>query len=310
MRKLFFIVIPVTVILAIGYRFWASGEVFREEEGEENLMEDFKGALEDRMFTTADVDLGYIPYDKLINAVIEGQRRTAQKGSARFNRGLTNAIWNERGPNNVGGRTRAIMIDQGDPGRNRIWVGGVGGGLWRTEDISQPDPLWRKLGLLLDNIAIGSIAQDPNDHNVIYVGTGEGFNNTDAITGAGIFKSTDDGETWSRMPSTKNSNFSNIHEIFVSPAGDVYAGTQVGGLFRSKNGGDTWEKVLGTSLSGASNNNFYDFHYNETNQTFYASNANSVFKSASGDRGSWTDIGTSKPGFPDDLIRVICNLPF
>ncbi|MEO6132165.1 MAG: hypothetical protein ABIQ02_09975, partial [Saprospiraceae bacterium] len=305
MRKLCFIIFPI-VLIVLGYNFLQNDNFLKEKGNEnENALEDFKGALEDRKFTSSDVDLGYIPYDKLVNAVLEAQRRVELRGSDRSRvDGLPNAVWHERGPNNVGGRTRAIMIDESDPNRNRIWVGGVGGGLWRSDDVSQPDPNWRKLAFQLDNIAIGSIAQDPNDHNVIYVGTGEGYGNLDAISGAGMFKSTDDGETWSWLTSTKNSNFSNIHEVFVSPNGDVYAGTQVGGLFRSKNGGGTWEKVLGTSLSGASNNNFYDFHYNETNQTFYASNANSVFKSASGDRGSWTDIGTSKPGFPKDLVRV------
>ncbi|MEP6646234.1 MAG: PKD domain-containing protein, partial [Saprospiraceae bacterium] len=304
MKKLYFIIFSI-VVLAIAYKYRPAHKFFKGREGENEALEEFKGALEDRIFTSKDVDLGYIPYDKLINAVLEGQKRVElRKAGSRGGGGLASAVWHERGPNNVGGRTRAIMIDEGDPSRNRIWVGGVGGGLWRTEDVSQADPQWRKLAMELDNITIGSIAQDPNDHNIIYVGTGEGYGNLDAISGAGIFKSTDDGETWAWLTATQNSNFSNIHEVFVAPNGYVYAGTQVGGLLRSKNGGDTWEKVLGTSLSGASNNNFYDFHYNETNQTFYASNANSVFKSATGDRGSWTDIGTSKPGFPHDLNRV------
>src|SRR6187549_1947556 len=108
MRKIYVIVISFA-ILAIGYQFWTSRDARSEygEAGEENLLEDFKGALEDRLFTTSDVDLGYIPYDKLINAVLEGQRRAELRGSERSGRGLTNAIWNERGPNNVGGRTRA-----------------------------------------------------------------------------------------------------------------------------------------------------------------------------------------------------------
>lgn len=292
---------------ALCYKFWPVHEFIQEagEEEGENALEEFQGALDDRIFTTKDVDLGYIPYDKMISAVQEGQRRaSANKRGNRSGAGLSNANWRERGPNDIGGRTRAIMIDEGDPSRNRIWVGGVGGGVWRTEDISQPDPKWQKLAINLENIAIGFIAQDPNNLNVVYVGTGEGYNNIDAISGAGIFKTTDDGETWSWLTSTRNSNFSNIHRLYVSANGYVYAGTQVGGLFRSKNGGDTWEKVLGASLSGANSNNFYDFNYNPTNQTFYASNENSLFKSLTGDRGSWTDIGTSKPGFPDDLSIV------
>ncbi|HEY3387407.1 MAG TPA: PKD domain-containing protein, partial [Saprospiraceae bacterium] len=266
-----------------------------------------EGAIEDMIFTSRDIDLGYIPYDKLFSAIAEGQRRVEHPAHANSRSGgvsLTNAIWRERGPNNIGGRTRAIMIDAGDPSRNRIWIGSVSGGVWRTEDITQQDPQWRKLTLQVDNLAIGSIAQDPNNLDVIYVGTGEGFPNLDAVTGAGIFKSTDDGETWAWLESTRGSNFQDIHEIYVHTNGDVYAGTSVGGLLRSKDGGNSWEKVLGTSLSGASSNNFYDFSYNEVNQTFYTSNANSVFKSTTGDRGDWDNIGTAKPGFPGDLVRT------
>jgi photosystem II stability/assembly factor-like uncharacterized protein len=44
-------------------------------------------------------------------------------------------IWIERGPNNIGGRTRAIMIDPNDPSGQTIWAGGISGGLWKTTNI-------------------------------------------------------------------------------------------------------------------------------------------------------------------------------
>lgn len=46
-----------------------------------------------------------------------------------------NLEWKERGPTNVGGRTRAIMIDPNDPTGKTIWSGSVSGGLWKTTDI-------------------------------------------------------------------------------------------------------------------------------------------------------------------------------
>ena len=305
MRKSYYL-IPVfaVVLLFINPFFNEAPTAKRKKMSKEQRIE---GAIEDMIFTSRDIDLGYIPYDKLFSAIAEGHRRIAQPTHADTRSSgvsLTNAIWRSRGPNNVGGRTRAIMIDAGDPNRNRIWVGSVSGGVWRTEDITQADPQWRKLTLEVDNLAIGCIAQDPTNLDVIYVGTGEGFPNIDAVTGAGIFKTTDDGETWTWLESTRGSNFENIQEIYVHTNGDVYAGTSAAGLLRSKDAGNTWEKVLGTSLSGASSNKFYDFVYNEVNQTFYASNANSVFKSTTGDRGDWENIGTNKLGFPDNLVRT------
>ena len=303
MRKFYFI-LPVLLLAILLVRFQTS-ERAASTSKKYSKGERIEGYYEDLKFTSSDVDLGIIPYEKYLLAVEEGERRLRQADQNRSLDGsLSDATWRERGPSNVGGRTRAILIDAGDPARDRIWVGSVSGGLWRTEDITQQEPQWTKIGLQLDNIAIGSIAQDPNNHQVFYVGTGEGYNNADAVSGVGLFKSTDDGASWTSLVSTRTSNFQNVHEVFVHTNGDVYAGTEVGGLFRSKDGGGSWEKVLGTSLSGASSNNMYDFHFNPTNQTFYASNANSVFKSATGDRGSWTDIGVTKPGFPNDMDRV------
>jgi len=303
MRKLYYLIPVIAIAILFSLLFFA-GDAPREFQ-KFSKGERIEGAIKDMLFTSRDIDLGYIPYDKLFMAIGEGQKRAENpSGNRSGGTSLTNAIWRERGPNNIGGRTRAIMIDASDPSRNRIWVGSVSGGVWRTEDITQQDPQWRKLTLQVDNLAIGSIAQDPNNLDVIYVGTGEGFPNQDAVTGAGIFKSTDDGETWTWLASTRNSNFQDVHEVYVHTNGDIYAGTAIGGLFRSNDGGNSWEKVLGTSLSGANNNNFFDFVYIAANQTFYASNANSVFKSTTGNRGEWSNIGTSKPGFPNDLVRV------
>ncbi len=261
-----------------------------------------QGALDDKFFTSVDVDLGVIPYDKLFAAIREGQRRLLHPSSDRTTvETLADAVFRDRGPNNIGGRTRAIHIDESDPNRNRIWVGGVSGGLWRSEDITQNDPQWIKIGTEFENISIGDIAQDPNELPTFYVGTGESYTQ---FPGIGIFKTLDDGLSWTLLPFTSNSNFEYINELYVHSNSDIYAATATGGLFKSMDGGDSFEKVLGTSLSGANNNNFHDIIYNEINQTFYTSNANSVYKSLTGNRGDWTSIGAGKPGFPSNVNRV------
>ncbi|MDQ3017335.1 MAG: hypothetical protein M3R25_11540, partial [Bacteroidota bacterium] len=261
-----------------------------------------EGAIEDWKFTSSDVETGEIPTYKRLAAIREAERRVAVQSRNRGGGSLSGVIFRERGPSNIGGRTRAVMVDESDPNRNRIWIGGVSGGLWRSEDITQPDPQWTKLGIEMATTSISDIAQDPNDHDIVYVGTGESY--TGDFQGVGIYKTTDDGASFTLLPSTQNSNFTFVNEIIVHKNSDVYAATQTGGLLRSKDGGASWEKVLGTSLSGASSNDFHDLIWNEESQLFYASNDNSVFKSATGDRGIWDNIGTSKPGFPTNLNRV------
>lgn len=300
MRK-FYYSIPAILLVVLTVAAWH----FREQVPARTKYtkgERIQGAIEDRIFTSSDIDLGHIPEDKLQLAIREGQKRVARAKLNRSQGGsLSSAVWRERGPYNIGGRTRAILVDESDPNRNRIWIGGVSGGIWRTEDITQQDPQWTKIGTHFSTTSIGDIAQDPNDHRTIYVGTGESY--TGDFQGVGIYKSTDDGASWTLLPSTENSNFDYVNEILVDKNSYVLAATSVGGLLRSKDGGMTWEKVLGTSLSGASSNDFHDLVYSEVNQTYYASNDNSVFSSTTGDRGDWTSIGTGKPGFPTNLLR-------
>lgn len=300
MRKFYFL-IPIIIGGLILTLNWPASEIpaKRKFTKEQRI----QGAIEDRIFTSSDVETGVIPHNKLLKAIEEGYRRAKQTISSRSLDGsLTDAIWRSRGPNNVGGRTRAILIDESDPTRNRIWVGGVSGGIWRTEDITQANPEWEKLGFYFESTSIGDLAQDPNDHQTVYAGTGESY--TGDFQGVGIYKTTDNGQSWTLLPSTTNSNFQYINELYVHSNSDIYAATSVGGVFRSTDGGGVWEKILGTSLSGANSNDFHDIIFNEVSQTFYASNDNSVFKSTTGARGEWTNIGTSKPGFPTNLNRA------
>jgi hypothetical protein len=80
----------------------------------------------------------------------------------------------------------------------------------------------------------------------LYAGTGEGYNNIDAVRGDGIWVSSDRGETWSQLPSTRsNSDFSYVNRVIVDPTNDkvVLAATNAG-IFRSTNGGTTWATVF------------------------------------------------------------------
>ena len=146
------------------------------------------------------------------------------------------ATWSPLGPTNQGGRTRGLLIDPVDP--NIMYAGGVAGGVWKSTDAGGT---WMPVADLMANIAIGTLAFDPQDSSVIYAGTGEGFFNFDAIRGAGIFRSTDAGLSWSLLASTSNANFHYTMKIVVSPRNSqrIFAATRAG-LFRSTNGGDSW----------------------------------------------------------------------
>ena len=154
--------------------------------------------------------------------------------------------WFSLGPGNVGGRTRALIVDPRSP--KTMYAGGVAGGVWKTTDGGAS---WTALDDLAPNLAIGSLAMDPSDSRIVYAGTGEGFFNEDAVRGAGIFKTTDGGLNWKRLESTDNPFFHYVNDLAVSRHDPrrVYAATRTG-VWRSKDKGRTWSRVLSPKVYG------------------------------------------------------------
>ncbi|HEX6915785.1 MAG TPA: hypothetical protein VF145_11120, partial [Chitinophagaceae bacterium] len=212
-------------------------------------------AWEQEFEMTKDPALGYVPTQRILQAWDYTKGLIAAKST----QAIPGIQWVSIGPKNFGGRTRALLVDLNDATRKTVWAGSVGGGLWKTTDITAAEPNWMPVNDLFGNLAITSIAQDPTNPLVMYFGTGEGYGNSDAIRGLGIWKSTDGGNSWSQLTSTNNSNFYYNQKLLVSTAGTLFSCTQQG-LFRSTNGGSSFTKVLGTGLgiSGTNSNVCYD----------------------------------------------------
>jgi len=168
-------------------------------------------------------------------------RKSAEKKSyaARTQSGNGVIEWKERGPGNVPGRTRGLIVDPDDDTR-RTWIAGsASGGIWRT---SNAGSTWQWLTPDFPNLATTVLVMAESNHNVIYAGTGEGFGNVDGVQGHGIFKSTDRGITWQFL--TNTTDMEEINRIQVDPANENRVVTASNnGIYRSLDGGLNWTKV-------------------------------------------------------------------
>lgn len=164
---------------------------------------------------------------------------SSQKG------GVEGLAWTQVGPGNYGGRLRSIVVHPTDP--NIIYIGSVSGGVWKTTNGGGE---WTALKDAMENLAVCSMVMDPTNPNIIYAGTGEGYFNSDAQRGEGIFKTTDGGATWTQLSSTKNSSYYYVNKlVFDNTTNLLYAGTRKG-LFKSSDGGTTFTTLLSGTGGG------------------------------------------------------------
>ncbi|WP_075343533.1 T9SS type A sorting domain-containing protein [Tenacibaculum agarivorans] len=160
--------------------------------------------------------------------------------------------WVNRGPFNVGGRTRALAIDRNN--ENIILAGGVSGGLWRSENNGET---WRKVTRSFQNPSITAIVQDPRPGRSFtwYFASGERLGNSAGAGGAfysgsGVYKSQDGGRTFEPLRNTFDNDpraaspFDIVNSIAVDPTnGDLYVAS-FNGLLRSQDGGNSFTEVL------------------------------------------------------------------
>ncbi|MBE0567846.1 MAG: hypothetical protein IH621_17970 [Krumholzibacteria bacterium] len=156
------------------------------------------------------------------------------------------AQWTWLGPGNIGGRVRAFVIDPANP--QRMWLGGVSGGIWRSTDGGN---WWTPMDDFMANLAVASMAMTP-DRQFLFAGTGEGFSGGFVYAGEGIFRSADLGLTWQQLPIPNATDFRYINRLAVHPVidGRLYAVTANGRLYRSDDDGNTWNTDLLLGVNG------------------------------------------------------------
>jgi photosystem II stability/assembly factor-like uncharacterized protein len=212
----------------------------RAEASAANVTAEPDGAEEWMYAQRANAD-GSIP-DAAVNEAIAQSKAMGQasKGSP-----STDQVWTELGPSNIGGRVRDSAVDPTT--QDVVYVATGSGGLWRSADG----------GATLTSVwpyylpqSMGAVAVD--SQGVVWAGTGEpDHGGGSSYYGNGIYKSTNDGATWTNMGLEDGDTIGQIvidprddNRVFVAVMGALHDTLPSRGLFMTEDGGASWTRVI------------------------------------------------------------------
>ncbi len=155
-------------------------------------------------------------------------------------------VWRSIGPVGQGGRVDDIAVDLTNP--FRYYVGFATGGLWRTTNNGTTfEPIFDEY----ETHSIGAIGIAPSNAEVIYIGTGESNNRQSSSFGAGVYKSTDGGDSFTYVGLRETQSIARVivhprdaNTVWIAANGHLFGSNPERGLFKTTDGGLTWNHVL------------------------------------------------------------------
>lgn len=154
--------------------------------------------------------------------------------------------WRSIGPVGQGGRVDDIEVDPND--FRVYYVGFATGGIWKT---TNNGTTFKPVFDSYETHSIGDMAIAPSRSSVLYVGTGEPNNRQSSSFGAGMYKSTDGGETFTHIGLRETQTIARVvvHPtnpdiVWVAAVGRLFGPNPERGVFKSTDGGATWQHVL------------------------------------------------------------------
>ncbi len=312
MKRVFTILLLMIVLFAFNSCRKEHDKTF--VEAADILKQKIKGASEENIIKRRERELKMLA-DPVTGKIPANIRSRELKFAESLPKSANNNFGNFQsiGPDNFGGRTRALAIDVTN--ENVMLAGGVSGGIWRTEDGGQN---WTKVTSPGQLLPITSIVQDtrPGKTHLWYAGTGELLGNSASSPGGyndyrgdGILKSEDGGITWDTLSSTfsgtpqTGDNFDFVWRVVTDPSApdslDVVLAAVANGIYRSENGGQSWTKVIGanqstgwyTDIAVTSSGVFYAAVSSSTNIVNGTATVKGIFRSEDG--LNWVDITPS-----------------
>ncbi|MFT5149935.1 MAG: photosystem II stability/assembly factor-like uncharacterized protein, partial [Flavobacteriales bacterium] len=159
---------------------------------------------------------------------------------------FTDLSFRSVGPALMSGRVADIAVNPDKP--EEYYLAIASGGVWKTVNAGTTyEPIFDGEG----SYSTGCVTIDPNNDNVIWVGTGENNNQRSVAFGDGVYKSLDRGSTWKNMGLENSEHISkvivhpdNSDKIYVAAYGPLWNDGGDRGIYESNDGGKTWENIL------------------------------------------------------------------
>lgn len=244
--------ILITVFLIITFILNVSSEMELTHSGikKAGKLKTSSGAMQSmqlfsQMRAFPDID---IPQDKFYKAF------EFSKSMQQLDEGDAPTQWSSIGPNNIGGRSISFAIHPVDTAT--LFMGSASGGLWKSTTGGIGANAWTLINTGFPSNAVGSIAIDSINPNVMYIGTGENYGYqyslnglniriTRGMYGIGILKTTNGGSTWTKTLDWSYNNQRGVWAVVINPknSNTVYAGTTEG-VWKTLNAGATWTQIL------------------------------------------------------------------
>ncbi len=184
----------------------------------------------------------------------ENQSQSWQTHQALVNQSLFKSLaWRNIGPVVQGGRVVAIRVSKQNS--NTLYLAYASGGVWKSND---KGITFKPITDKLPSQIVGGFDIDPNNDQILWLGTGENNSSRSSYAGMGVYKSNDGGESWNYMGLGDTSRIGDLlvdptdsNRIYVAALGALYSKGSNRGIFVSDNAGKSWEKVLnGTDVTG------------------------------------------------------------
>ena len=175
------------------------------------------------------------------------KKKTPPKTKSPVNSSLASGLkFRNIGPAVSSGRIADFAVNPDNP--SEYYVGVASGGLWKTTNhgttykpVFDHQPVY----------SIGALAMDPNNHNVVWVGTGENNSQRNLAYGDGVYKTINGGKTWKNMGLKASEHIGKImidqrnsDVVYVCAQGPVWGPGGDRGLYKTTDGGKTWKAIL------------------------------------------------------------------